>query len=253
MELLTPHTGLLFWTLIVFAIVYFALKKFVWPSVLETVKKRETDIADAIAAAVKVKAAEGGTIHVTVKNTGRRAGAEVVQLYVRQVNPPVLRPEKELKKFAKVMLAPGEEKTVTFALSLRDFARYDARLHDWVVDSGVFEILVGGSSRDLPLSQKLEVDGFQRGHPKLTRYSMVRELAVIPATRPFYDQFIQGGAASLPSVEAAKTPRERSEAIKTRDTMIGAVNEMPLCKLVLVSGGQFSEEALEGILKAANQ
>lgn len=56
MELLTPHTGLLFWTLIVFAIVYFALKKFVWPSVLETVKKRETDIADAIAAAVKVKA-----------------------------------------------------------------------------------------------------------------------------------------------------------------------------------------------------
>lgn len=56
MELLTPHIGLLFWTLIVFGLVYVALKKLVWPAILGTVKKRETDIAEAIAEAVKVKA-----------------------------------------------------------------------------------------------------------------------------------------------------------------------------------------------------
>jgi beta-glucosidase len=201
----------------------------------------------------EVKVSDGGKIHVTVKNVGPRAGAEVVQIYVRQLNSPVLRPDKELKKFAKVMLAPGEEKTVTFTLNSRDFARYDVRFHDWVVDSGAFEILAGGSSRDLPLKLALKVDGEQRGHPKLTRFSLVRELASIPAGRPVYDQFVQGATASLRSPDAAATPQERFEAIKARDEMVVFMNEMPLCKLVLVTGGQFSEEALQGILQTVNK
>jgi len=97
------------------------------------------------------------------------------------------------------------------------------------------------------------VDGGQRGHPKLTRNSLVRELASIPAGRPIYDQFVQGATASLPSPDAAATPQERYEAIKARDAMVVFMSEMPLCKLVLVTGGQFSEEALQGVLQAVNK
>ena len=75
-------------------------------------------------------------VQVTVKNTGTVAGKHVVQLYVREDKPRLVRPERELKAFAKVALEPGEEKTVRFELSRRDFAHYDVVRHDWAVHSG---------------------------------------------------------------------------------------------------------------------
>ena len=203
--------------------------------------------------ATEIKAADGARIQVTAKNTGKRAGAEVIQLYVRQLAAPVLRPDKELKHFAKVTLAPGEEKTVTFALTARDFAWYDSRLHDWVVDSGAFEVLVGGSSRDLPLKQSLTVEKLMRGHAKLTQYSSFGDLAKHPRDRPVYEQFLRGALNQAPESAKVKTTAKEAAAKKTRDTLIVFMNEMPLCKLVLTSQGQFSEEALQGILQAVNE
>ncbi len=201
----------------------------------------------------KVKAANGATVHVTVKNTGKHAGAEVVQLYVKQVAPTLVRPEKELKHFAKVLLAPGEERTLTFTLNARDFAYYDAHLHDWVVDSGSFDVLVGGSSRDLPLKQTITVEGIVSRFPKLTRYSSIGDLAKNPKSRPIYDQLMQGTLNRSNEKGKPLTAAEEAEAKKARDTMAAFMNEMPLCKLVLMSQGQFSEEMLQGILQAANQ
>jgi len=200
-----------------------------------------------------VRAQDGARIHVTVKNTGKRTGSEVVQLYVRQVGAPVLRPEKELKHFAKVRLQPGEEKTVTFALTARDFAWYSPRVHDWVVDTGAFEVLAGGSSRDLPLKQSLTVEGLPRRLPKLTRYSPLRELADHPASKPIYEQIIQGVIASGHAPDPAASIEEQAAARKSSDAIIVMMDEMPLCKLVQVSGGMFSEEAMLGILQAVNQ
>ncbi len=89
------------------------------------------------------------TVTVDVTNTGTRTGAEVVQLYVRDVEAKVPRPVKELKAFDKVSLKPGETKTVAFQLGESAFAFYDAGRMKWITEPGAFEILVGGSSRDI--------------------------------------------------------------------------------------------------------
>jgi beta-glucosidase len=88
-------------------------------------------------------------VAVTVENTGERAGQEVVQLYVRDKEATLARPVKELKRFQKVVLQPGERARVEFVLDRRAFAFYDPHEDAWVVEPGDFEILLGSSSRDI--------------------------------------------------------------------------------------------------------
>ena len=87
----------------------------------------------------------------TVKNTGKRRGKEVIQVYVGQEKPMVLRPEKELKAFDKVDLEPGEEKRITISLAADSFSYYNPYLHAWHSESGYYKILVGASSSDIRL------------------------------------------------------------------------------------------------------
>ena len=91
------------------------------------------------------------TVECEVTNTGARAGAEVVQLYVEPVAPAVERPVRELKAFAKVALQPGERRTVRLTLAPRAFSYYSPERKAWVADAGEYRIVVGRSSRDLPL------------------------------------------------------------------------------------------------------
>ncbi len=88
-------------------------------------------------------------VSVEVTNTGSRAGKEVVQLYVRDRQARLQRPDKELKSFAKVHLEPGESKTVTLSIGRSELAYYDDRAHQWVAEAGEFEVLVGASSQDI--------------------------------------------------------------------------------------------------------
>ncbi|MBU8884159.1 glycoside hydrolase family 3 C-terminal domain-containing protein [Kaistella sp. DKR-2] len=83
---------------------------------------------------------------VSVKNTGKKAGAEVAQLYIRDVKSSVERPAKELKGFEKVFLNPGEQKEVTFTIDKTALSYFDAQKHDWVAEPGEFEALIGNSS-----------------------------------------------------------------------------------------------------------
>lgn len=106
----------------------------------------------------QMKDTETLTVSVDVTNTGKMTGKEVVQLYVGDRESTVIRPVKELRDFAKVELAPGETKTVTFTLEKRAFAYYDVQLHDWQVESGEFDILIGRSSRDIVLSDTVTVE-----------------------------------------------------------------------------------------------
>lgn len=96
-------------------------------------------------------------VHVDVKNAGKRRGAEVVQLYVHDYTTPVPRPEQELKAFAKVDLAPGEERTVQLELDSRSFAYFDVVRHGWAIENGNFEIRVGSSSRDIRVRAPLVI------------------------------------------------------------------------------------------------
>jgi beta-glucosidase len=86
-----------------------------------------------------------------VKNTGSRAGAEVAEVYVQEEHPLVPRPVKELKGFARVSLRPGQSQRVRINLARSAFAYYDTVIHNWKVDPGQYNILVGSSSEDIRL------------------------------------------------------------------------------------------------------
>jgi beta-glucosidase len=100
-----------------------------------------------------------GSAAVTLKvtNTGKRAGDEVVEIYVAPPKGAVARPARELEGFGRVSLAPGETKPVTLQLEPRSFAFWDDHVKTWKVAAGTFEIMAAASSRDIRLRRKIEV------------------------------------------------------------------------------------------------
>ncbi|MGB9407820.1 MAG: glycoside hydrolase family 3 C-terminal domain-containing protein [Terracidiphilus sp.] len=109
---------------------------------------------------VPAAAVSGSTVTVSfdVTNTGSVAGAEVAQLYVSDPSARASRPERELKGFEKVRLAPGETKHVTLNLDARSFSYWDATAHKWTIEPGKFVIRVGDSSENTPLSAELTLN-----------------------------------------------------------------------------------------------
>jgi beta-glucosidase len=115
--------------------------------------------------AVSGGAAQGDlrlTVAVTVTNSGLRAGKEVAQVYVGDPESSVRRPDRELKAFAKLELAPGASQRVELILGWRDLAFWSASAHRWRIETGRFDIAVGASSRDIRLTASLDLagDGF---------------------------------------------------------------------------------------------
>ena len=100
-----------------------------------------------------MKKEKGRDIKLTfsVKNIGKYAGAETVQVYIAPISARTTRPDKELKAFTKVELSAGKSKKVSLALKQEDFAYFDESLHKFVTDAGDYEILVGASCEDIRL------------------------------------------------------------------------------------------------------
>ncbi len=96
------------------------------------------------------------TVQIPITNTGQRAGAEVVQLYLHAVAPTVQRPDQELKGFTRLILAPGETKMAEFKLTMRDLSYWSVDEKGWKADPGTFEIRIGASSRDIRRKAVLE-------------------------------------------------------------------------------------------------
>ncbi len=116
------------------------------------------EYSDLKVSAASIKDTDTVTVSYKIKNIGSVAGAETSQVYVKDVESTIFRPEKELKGFKKVFLQPGEEKEVEITLCKRAFAYYNVNIMDWHVESGKFEILVGASSRDIRLTCEVEVE-----------------------------------------------------------------------------------------------
>ena len=95
------------------------------------------------------------TVSLTVKNSGPVAGEEVVQLYLRDRVASVTRPMKELKGFEKVMLQPGESKTVRFIIDNSLLKFYSEEKDQWIVEPGEVDVMIGSSSDDIRLQQKV--------------------------------------------------------------------------------------------------
>ena len=88
----------------------------------------------------------GNVVSVDITNTGNREGKEVVQLYVADRKAALVRPMKELKAFCKVALQPGETKTVQFTITDDMLSYFDPEAHQWTVEPGMFDLLIGSSS-----------------------------------------------------------------------------------------------------------
>ena len=96
------------------------------------------------------------TVRCAVTNTGKRAGDEVVQLYLRDVLGSVARPVMELKGFQRVPLKPGERREVSFTIGREELKMLDAGMN-WIVEPGVFRVMIGASSKDIRLRGKITV------------------------------------------------------------------------------------------------
>jgi beta-glucosidase len=130
-------------------------------------------------------------VKVDVTNTGKVAGREVVQLYVRDIKSTFARPDKELKAFQKVELKPGQTKTITFTLDCEAFWYFDSRKNAWATEPGEFEILLGSSSRDIRLSGMVALAPEPRGsrfHTGLT----IRTLLDNPESRAVVTKYAGG-------------------------------------------------------------
>lgn len=140
---------------------------------------------------------------VTVTNTGSVAGAEVVQVYVRDPQASVLRPTRELKAFGKVSLAPGASRTLSFELTRRDLSYWHTGLRRWVVEGGEFVIEVGASSRDIRDAVSIEVEGDPLWGD-LTAMSTIEEWFAHPVGGPLMQSALTMPADMPPMDEATQ-------------------------------------------------
>ncbi len=106
----------------------------------------------------RIHAGEKLRVRFEIVNTGKCAGAEAAQLYLRDLKPREARPLKELKGFAKVFLEPGQSKTVEIELGPEAFSYFHAKQNAWLADPGTFEVLIGSSSRDVLLTQSFVLE-----------------------------------------------------------------------------------------------
>jgi len=190
-----------------------------------TVDKKEIDDTDTL------------TVKVKVKNTGSTAGKEIVQLYVKDVEKSDIRPEKELKGFCKIELAPGEEKEVEFELDKRAFAYYNTDIKDWYVESGDFEILIGKSSRDIVLKETVKVNSTTRIKKYYHRNSLLGDIMADPR-----------GADIAKELLAQFGMQTEGD-----DMMAAMMKYMPLRALVAFSGGKFSEDMMNDLITRLNE
>jgi beta-glucosidase len=130
------------------------------------------------------------TVTVTLTNSGDVAGKEVVQLYVSDVEASVRRPEKELRGFQKIELAPGESRQVQFELSERDLSFYSTRHGRWLAESGDYQLLVGASSRDIRLRRTVTLQSTENLNYRFTEYSFFREFWSNPELRPLLIELV---------------------------------------------------------------
>lgn len=192
---------------------------------------------------------ESLAVSVDVTNTGRYTGKEVVQLYVSAPRSTRIRPIRELRRFEKIELAPGETKTVRFILDSRAYAYWNTEIHDWHVESGEYEIQIGKNAQDIILSKSVYV-GSEHIIPKTyTRNSTLGEIMSDPKANAVLNRIVgnqmQDAAAMA---DSAKEPGESAN-----DEMITAMmNGMPIRQMLSFIPGM-TKDLLQELLTELNR
>ena len=188
------------------------------------------------------------TVSIDVTNTGSRAGKEIVQLYIRDVKSTVIRPEKELRSFDKVELAPGETKTVTFELGKRAFAYWNTEIHDWHVETGEFEILIGSSSRSIECSAAIKVESTVKLPVVYTMDSTIGDIMEDPYTNQYIGELMKGSIFGQDDIEESSD----SEGAISKEMMMAMVKYMPIRGTISFGNGTVSKEDLLKVIDKLN-
>jgi len=192
---------------------------------------------------------DGLTVSVDVTNTGEVAGKEIVQVYVHDDTARLSRPDKELKGFAKIALQPGETQTVSIELDGRAFAYYDPAYHQWVTESGSFEILVGRSATDICLQASVEMESTQILPSILDLDSTVGEWMTDPVGAHVLGPVLQ-------SVMQQASRGTGGESGGLGMDLPGFIADLPLTSVLGFFGGQLSaapEDVARGLLAQVHE
>ena len=188
------------------------------------------------------------TVSVDVTNTGTVAGKEVVQLYVRDVNSTVIRPEKELKGFDKVELQSGETKTVTFELSKRAFAYWNTQIHDWHVETGEFELLIGGSSKNITCFETITVESTVKLPVTYTMDSTIGDLMEDENAKQYIGELMKGSLFASGDLEQ----ETEEEGALSKEMMLAMIKYLPIRGTLSFGDGSVSRDDLLNIIEKIN-
>ena len=192
-------------------------------------------------------------VTVTVKNTGRRAGKAVVQLYVGAVEGYVnaVRPVRELKDFRKVFLEPGESREVTFTLCKRAFATWRTEIHDWWVESGDYIIEAGDSVANLPLKATVKVESTVQLPRKFDMNSIFMDAMADPKAKAVLGPYIEKAMSAFATPEDAVS-EAAGEAISAEMSM-AMMQYMPFRTMLSFGDGTTSEDMIRDLLRQMNE
>lgn len=180
--------------------------------------------------AAQFKDVDGVTVQVDVTNTGAMAGKEIVQVYVHDQNSSLIRPQKELKGFAKVPLEPGETKTASIFLDFRAFAFYHPEYRLWITEDGDFDLLVGSSSADIRATLPVNLQSTVNLPFILDEDSTVKEWLDDLRSKTVLMQFMAQMDEESQKVFAEGTEGEQNSiGMNTWDSMI----DMPLMSVLM--------------------
>lgn len=188
-------------------------------------------------------------VSADITNTGNCDGAEIVQLYIK--NPVVyeIRPEKELRDFAKVFLKAGETKTVTFTLNARAFSYYETRIHDWYAESGDYEILLASSSRDIRLQDTVSITGSKK-IPFVADYvTTCEDVELFAKDGSALDEMLRRSGFA----EATDHDGDDSMGSGTADMMKAMFTGTPLHSILSFSSEELTYEDIQDTIRKLNE
>lgn len=196
-----------------------------------------------------IKETDEIVVSADITNTGNCDGAEIVQLYIK--NPVVyeIRPEKELRDFAKVFLKAGETKTVTFTLNARSFSYYETRIHDWYAESGDYEILLASSSRDIRLQDTVSITGSKK-IPFVADYvTTCEDVELFAKDGSALDEMLRGSGFA----EATDHDGDDSMGSGTADMMKAMFTGTPLHSILSFSSEELTYEDIQDTIRKLNE
>jgi beta-glucosidase len=219
-------------------------------------------------------------VTLDITNTGKKDGAEVVQLYVHCNSSSIFRAEKELKGFSKVFLAAGETKKVEMVLDRRSFSYYNTKVKDWCVEGGSYQLLAAASGTDIRLSTEVTITGDGKESLLANDYSYLTEYQKPGTPLRISDEQFHKLLGYTPTPDAVGRPYSKDSTLNDiKDTLIGKIMlkvvkstlnkmlkttddptmhlmmeksalEMPLRSMKMAGG--ISNKKLEGLVALAN-